>query len=100
MFYPPRAHCPKCLGTSIGWEKVSGNGTLFTWNVVHQIYHEAFRDLAPYVVAVVKLEEGPHLTTNMLRHSSNGLQVGMNVRLDYLDVDDELTLPVFVPGTN
>lgn len=98
MFYPPRDQCPRCLGGSIRWERVSGNATLFTWNVVHQIYYEAFRELAPYVVAVVELEEGPRLITNMLRHSSEGLHVGLNVTLDYLDVDDELTLPVFLAG--
>ncbi len=76
---------------------MSGKATLFTWNVVHQVYYEAFRELAPYVVAVVELAEGPRLTTNMLQHDSEGLHVGLKVRLDYLDIDDELTLPIFTP---
>lgn len=98
MFYPPRANCPGCLSTSLRWSAVSGNATLFTWNVVHQLYHHAFRELAPYVVAAVQLDEGPRLVTNILRHGPDDLQVCMKLQLDYLDVDEELTLLVFFPS--
>jgi uncharacterized OB-fold protein len=100
VFYPPRAICPRCLSVSIGWAAVSGDATLFTWNVMHQVYSDAFRELVPYVVAVVQLEEGPRIITNMLRHDLGQLHVGMKLQLDYLDIDEELTLPVFIPSSS
>lgn len=63
---PARRHCPACLGSDLQWEQASGKGRLLSWVVYHTAYHEAFASRLPYNVAIVELDEGPRLITNMI----------------------------------
>lgn len=63
---PPRRQCPSCLESTITWERASGRGRLVSWVVYHTAYQEAFANRLPYVVAIVELDEGPRLITNMI----------------------------------
>lgn len=63
---PARRHCPACLKPEPAWEPASGVGTLLSWVVYHTAYHPAFADRLPYNVALVELDEGPRLLTNIV----------------------------------
>ncbi len=63
---PARAECPNCLHDTWQWTKASGRGRLVSWVVFHHAYHPAFKDRLPYNVALVELEEGPRLLTNII----------------------------------
>ncbi|MCC6247980.1 MAG: OB-fold domain-containing protein [Rubrivivax sp.] len=66
---PARHECPACLASAPGnarWEPASGRGTLVSWVVYHTAYHPAFESRLPYNVALVQLEEGPRLLTNIV----------------------------------
>ncbi|MDE1947261.1 MAG: OB-fold domain-containing protein [Burkholderiales bacterium] len=62
---PARRHCPACLSDQTRWERASGEGRLLSWVVYHQAYHPAFESRLPYNVALVELDEGPRLLTNV-----------------------------------
>lgn len=63
---PPRTACPYCLSRSIAWLRAKGTGSLVSWVVYHVAHHESFKDRVPYNVAIVELDEGPRLITNIL----------------------------------
>lgn len=63
---PAREECPRCLAADWEWKPSSGRGRLISWVVYHQAFHPAFADRVPYNVAVVELDEGPRLVTNLL----------------------------------
>jgi uncharacterized OB-fold protein len=63
---PPRAECPSCLRAQWFWQPSSGRARLVSWVVYHIAYHDHFADKLPYNVAVVELEEGPRLITNIV----------------------------------
>ena len=63
---PARHLCPACLKPSVRWEVSSGQGRLVSWVVYHTAYHEAFAARLPYNVALVELDEGPRLITNIV----------------------------------
>lgn len=63
---PARRTCPSCLRADNGWERACGRGRLISWVVYHTAYHPAFANRLPYNVAIVALEEGPRLITNMI----------------------------------
>ena len=63
---PARDECPHCLSAKHAWEQASGRGKLLSWVVYRTAYHPAFKDRLPYVVAVVELDEGPRLMTNIV----------------------------------
>jgi uncharacterized OB-fold protein len=67
---PPRAACAKCLATSWTWHDAAGGGRLHSWVVYHVAFHPDFRERLPYNVALVELDEGPRLITNIIDDSA------------------------------
>jgi uncharacterized protein len=63
---PPRATCAKCLASDWTWHAAQGGGRLHSWVVYHVAFHPDFRDRLPYNVALVALDEGPRLITNII----------------------------------
>ena len=95
-FYP-RPFCPRCWSTRVSWERASGRAELYTWSVVHHNDLPPFRDRLPYVAAVVDLVEGPRVMTTV-DCEPDELAIGMDLRVEFRPLDDEITIPVFVPA--
>jgi uncharacterized OB-fold protein len=97
-FYP-RAICPYCYSRDVAWVQASGKGTLHTFATVERGPTPPFRDHVPYIAALVDLEEGPRMPTNIvdIEPESADLKIGMAVEVTFDDVTDEVTLPKFRP---
>ncbi len=95
--FPPRELCTRCLGRDVTWQQVSGRGEVFSYNVMHQVYHPAFASEVPYAVVVVKLEEGPKIISTVVDCGLDAIRVGMPVEVVFEDVSPEVTLPKFRP---
>jgi uncharacterized protein len=95
----PRALCPFCFSDALTWTPVSGRGVVHAFTVPHRHPSPAFQPDLPYVVALVELEEGPRLMTNLIGVPPDPAQiaVGMPVEVVYDDVTPEVTLPKFRP---
>jgi uncharacterized OB-fold protein len=93
---PSRRHCDECLSDEYEWFTASGKGTLRTYGVMHQKYHPGFADEMPYVVAIVELEEGPRLPTNLVEMGGREPRVGMPVQITW-DKHEDVALPKFRP---
>jgi uncharacterized protein len=63
---PARSECPDCLSDNWRWERASGGAKLISWVVYHMAYHPAFEERLPYAVAIVELDEGPRLISNVV----------------------------------
>ena len=96
QFYP-RAMCAAC-GGDVEWRPASGRGTVHTYTVIHQNWASPFRDLRPYVVAMIELEEGPRMMTNVTHVAIDDVHVGMPVECYAVQVDDGLGLPFWKPA--
>jgi uncharacterized OB-fold protein len=96
--YYPRPFCPECWSQNVTWHQASGTGTLYTWSVIYSNDQPPFKERVPYVAAIVDLEEGPRMMTNVLDCPFDELRVGMNLRLRFQPISDEFTIPVFVPA--
>jgi uncharacterized OB-fold protein len=79
------------------WVKVSGKGTVFTFVVFHMSFNPAFKEDVPYGVAMIELEEGPLLLSNVVDCKPEDLKIGMPVEVIFEDVTEEETLPKFKP---
>ncbi len=90
---PARDECPRCLSSSHDWQVASGAGRIISWVVYRQAVHEAFVERIPYNVAIVELDEGPRLITNVDAREEE-LAIELPVRLR-IDEDDGLHLPRF-----
>lgn len=90
----PRALCVTCGATDrLGWTPASGRATVDTWTVVHRA--PAPDAALPYVVARVRLAEGPVLLTNIVDLPAGEISTGLPVRLAWRPLPDGRQLPVF-----
>jgi uncharacterized OB-fold protein len=96
--FPARAVCATCLSETSDWVPVSGQGEVFSFCIMHQVYHPAFASEAPYAVVLVRLDEGPTLTSNLVGVAPEATCIGMPVRVVFEDITPEVTLPKFVPA--
>ncbi|WP_189145344.1 Zn-ribbon domain-containing OB-fold protein [Streptomyces lacrimifluminis] len=88
----PREFCPYCWSEDVVWEAVSGRATLYTWSVVHRNDLPPFGERTPYVAAVVDLDEGPRMMTEVVEGTEGGLRVGMGLEVAFRE-----GVPVFRP---
>ena len=98
FWFPPGNRCAHCWGDSWEWRPVSGRGQLFTFTVMRRAYHPGFADDLPYVVAIVELEEGPRLISNLVDCAPESVRIGMPVSVMFDDVTADVTLPKFRPA--
>jgi len=76
-----------------------GTGTVYTFSVVHRNDLPPFNERLPYVAAIVELDEGPRMMTNIVDCDVDEVSVGMAVEVDFRAIDDTVTIPVFRPAT-
>lgn len=98
MIFYPRVNCPACGATDLATTDASGRGTVFTYTIARRPTHPAFAEAGPYVIAIVELEEGPHVTTNIVECEPDDVAIGMPVELMFGDVVDDIALPFFRPS--
>lgn len=96
-FYP-RRFCPSCWSADVEWETAGGGATLYTWSVVHSNDLPPFRERLPYVAAVVDLDEGPRMMTNIVDCDPGALTIGMRLSVAFEERTDDITVPVFRPA--
>lgn len=96
--FPPSEHCRACLARALVWEAGGGRGELYTWSVVRRPVTPAFE--VPYAVAVVTLDEGYQMMTNIVDAAVDQLRVGLRVRVVFHQVGDGLYLPYFAPDAD
>jgi len=93
----PRDRCLVCRGP-VAFVEASGRGTVYSFTVIRQNYARPFRDWIPYVVALVDLEEGPRLMTNLVDVDPEAVQVGMAVRATFEAVAEDAGIALFSPA--
>ena len=98
LFFYPRELCPHCLSSEHEWVPVSGHGRVYSYTVVHQPAHAAFREDAPYVYAMIQLDEGPRFISNIVGCPIDAVHVDMRVNVSFDDVTPEVTLVKFRPA--
>jgi uncharacterized protein len=95
FWFPPSQRCRHCLSTDFAWCETSGRGRIYSFVVYHRVYHPAFADDVPYVVAIIALDEGPRLLSNIVGTAWDQVRCDMRVRAVFEDGDSGVTLPKF-----
>lgn len=93
----PRVRCPRCHADDLAWEAMAGTGTVYSYTVVHRPPEPALADQVPYVVALVDLDEGARLMSNIVGCAPDRVRIGMAVRVRFERVADRIALPLFEP---
>ena len=99
-FFYPRITCPHCHSRAVGWIQASGKGKLYSFQIAHRALNPAFRIEPPYILAMIELEEGPRMMSNLIDIEPDPAVVkcDMAVEVVFEKQTDEVTLPLFRPA--
>jgi uncharacterized OB-fold protein len=96
--FPPTTYCSRCQAPEHLWIESTGRGRVFSWIVVrHPVPREVYAEDVPYIVAVVELDEGVRIPSNIIDCTPELVHADLPVRVVFRDVNDQISLPVFRP---
>lgn len=87
----------RCGAQNLRWVEASGQGIVYSYTIIRQNKSPEFRDDVPYNVALIQLEEGPRMLSNVIDIALGDLRVDLPVTVVFDPVSDEISLPRFRP---
>jgi len=91
VFFPPRESCPECRRKSIGKMenlKLCGKGEVITYSIIY-VGPEAFDDQVPYPIAIIKLDEGPKITAQIVDCDPKEVSIGMRLEMVFRRIQED-----------
>ena len=95
--FPPRYICPYCLSSELEWQKSIGRGKIYSFSTLYRAPYEALKDKLPYTVAIIELDEGFFMFSEVVECSPSQIEIDMPVEVVFHKVNEEVTLPKFRP---
>ena len=96
VFYP-RAVSPFGADDTLDWVDASGRGTVYSYTVARRATAPQWNGDEPYVIAIVALEEGVHMTANIIDCDPESVRIGLPVEVAFVDVTPDVTLVQWRP---
>lgn len=91
VYFPPKESCPKCRRKSLGKMKeykLSGTGEIITYTIIH-VGPENFENQTPYPIAIVKLDEGPQITAQIVDCDLKDVKIGKKVESTFRKIQQD-----------
>ena len=98
FWFPPSRRCPHCLSSDFVWRESKGEGRIYSFVVYHRVYHPGFEGEVPYTVAIVELDEGPRMLSNIVGIAPDAVRCDMRVRVVFQEQRGGFVLPKFAPA--
>jgi uncharacterized OB-fold protein len=98
-FYP-RIFCPHCHSRNLAWIEASGRGKLYAFEILYRSFNPAVKTPLPYVLAMIELEEGPRMLSNLInvKPDPNVIRCDMPVEVVFTKLNDDFTIAFFQPA--
>jgi len=98
-FYP-RVFCPHCHSRNLKWIEASGRGKLYAFEILHRSFNPAVKTPLPYVLAMIELQEGPRMLSNLVnvKPDPSMIRCDMPVEVVFTKLNDAFTIPFFKPA--
>ncbi len=97
QFYP-RTVCTACMSDGVEWVQASGRGQVLSFTVIHRAVSAAYKAEVPYVLALIELDEGPTMMSNVIEIDAQNVAIGLPVEVVFEEWSDEITIPKFRPS--
>lgn len=98
FWYYPGPVCHHCGAQDWTWTALSGEGSIYSYSVLERAKGNPYENDVPIAIVLVRLAEGPVIMSNLVDYEPSDLKIDAAVQMTYEDVNDEVTLPVFVPA--
>jgi uncharacterized protein len=96
QFYP-RMMCTNCSSRRMKWVRSSGRGKVVSYTSIYRAPSKAYMEETPYVLAIIQLEEGPTMMSNIVQCKPEDVLVNMIVEVVFEDWSEEISIPMFRP---
>ena len=96
QFYP-RMMCTGCMSDRIGWQEAKGVGHVISYTVIRRAISEDYAAKVPYILALIKLEEGPTMMSNLIECAVDDVSVKLPVEVVFEKWSEEISIPLFRP---
>jgi uncharacterized protein len=93
--WSPALMCYYCYSTDLQWRQSKGEGEVYSWTVVWRPQTPQFT--VPYAAVIMRMDEGYDFLSNMIDCEPDAIRVGMRAKVAFRRLNDEITLPYFVP---
>ncbi len=93
--YIPQPYCRSCLSENIEWTEASGRGKIYSYTVIYRPPSLIFQEDVPYTVALVELDEGVRMMSNIIEVKPEDVRAGMAVEVVFDDITSTISLPKF-----
>ncbi len=94
-FFMPRHLCPSCWSDDLEWKEACGRGKVHSFSVVRRASLATFATRTPYVLALIDLQEGPRMMTNIVGDNALKTRIGDAVTVCFEACEDGANLPQF-----
>jgi uncharacterized OB-fold protein len=94
-FWHARPRCPRCGSDQVNWIESAGKGAIHTFTVVRQTADPFFRTQLPYAIAMIDLDEGVRVMSNVVQTPLDALRIGMRVEVQFEIVAAAIGIPLF-----
>jgi len=95
LLHYPRVICPKDASGEFDWVRSTGKGRVHSYTICYRAFHPGFAGDLPYVAAIVELDEGVRMMSNVIGVQPAQVHIGIPVQVVFEDVTAEITLPKF-----
>lgn len=96
QFYP-RSLCTACSSDQLEWSAAHGTGTVYSYSTVYRALVPGFEDDTPYVVAMIELDEGVRLLSQVISCEPEEVFIGLRVSVIFEEAREGVVLPKFRP---
>jgi uncharacterized OB-fold protein len=97
--FMPRHLCPECWSDDLEWVQSSGTGSVYSFSIIRRAPLESFSGNVPYVIALIELDEGPRMVTNILGSNALTVKIGDRVEVEFESRGDGAMVPQFKLST-
>ncbi len=94
----PRGVCSHCLGSALDWAESSGRGVVHTFTIANRAPHPGFADNLPCVIAIIELQEGVRMMSNIVNCKPETVRIDMPVKVVFEAAGPDIVLPMFAPA--
>lgn len=95
--WPIGPACTRCLSPSATWVSTPGTGRVWSWITYHQAFNPAFAADVPYNVALIRMDAGHTMISNLVGIANDDIRIGQQVEVVFDDVTGEISIPRFQP---
>jgi uncharacterized protein len=95
LHFMPRHLCPVCWSDNLEWVESKGSGSVHSFTIIRRAPIAAFNAHAPYVVALIELDEGPRMVANILGEDALSVEIGDRVNVTFEDRGEGALVPQF-----